>query len=289
MRSPELEVKSLTVSDADRLLALSLSLDWDFTLKYWQVLLTLGQVVGCCDENGELVGTASFICYSDQYCFVGAVIVAEHMQGQGIGKSLMAELHRRIDKLGLPAKLIATEEGFPLYQKLGYEVVDHCTKMVIEESQEKPALPELPGVTFRPITAELRGKIQEFDAQFFGGDRTHVLSALQQAEYPGIVALDKASERVLGFAMMIDRFEHLCIGPLVAETENLAIALIQMMIYGQSRAIRTDSLSDKASFRSRLSDLGFKQDQTSPMMLRSQTGFHQAREQVFGIVTQAIG
>ena len=117
MDSAEFEIRPLGRQDADRLLALSLSLNWDFTKKYWQVILSTGYAYGAFDGAGQLVGTASTIQYSDTHCFVGAVIVAENIQGQGLGKKLMATLHAKINELGVAAKLIATPEGIPLYEE----------------------------------------------------------------------------------------------------------------------------------------------------------------------------
>ena len=289
MDSAQFEIRLLGREDADDLLALSQSLDWDFTKKYWQIILSTGYAYGAFDQAGRLVGTASTISYIDTHCFVGAVIVAKELQGQGLGKKLMTALQAKISELDMPAKLIATPEGVPLYERLGYQTVDWCYKLVRQTPPPKPVLTELEGLSCKPLNHELMGQIYEFDKLHFGADRSHVLGALQEAGYSGVALLDKESLEVQGYAMMLTRPDQISIGPIVTQSLQHAMALCDLLAYGQSKSIRVDSLSYHQEFRELLQGVGYVLDTKSPLMMRGDLKTHKDQKTVFALISQALG
>jgi len=289
MDSTQFEIRLLGRQDADDLLALSQSLEWDFTKKYWQIILSTGYAYGAFDKSGRLVGTASTISYPETHCFVGAVIVAKDLQGHGLGKRLMTALQAKISGLNVPAKLIATPEGVPLYERLGYQTVDWCYKMVRHEPPPNPVLTELEGLSCRPLTSEMMEQICEFDKSHFGADRSHALRALQEAGYSGVALLDKESLEVQGFAMMLTRPDQISIGPIVTQSLQQAMALCDLLAYGQSKSIRVDSLSCHQELREMLHGVGYALDTKSPLMMLGDTKAHQDQKTVFALISQALG
>lgn len=289
MDSAQFEIRLLNRQDADDLLALSQSLDWDFTKKYWQIILFTGYAYGAFDGTGRLVGTASSISYVDTHCFVGAVIVAKELQGQGLGKRLMMALHSKISELDVPAKLIATPEGVPLYERLGYETVDWCYKLVRQTPPPKPILTELEGLNCKPLSNELMSQVCKFDKLHFGADRSHVLRALQEAGYSGVALLDKESSEVQGYAMVLTRPDQISIGPIVTQSVQHAMALCDLLAYGQSKSIRVDSFSYHQEFRELLQGVGYALDTKSPLMMRGDLKKHRDQKAVFALISQALG
>ncbi len=289
MDSAQFEIRLLGRQDAEDLLALSQSLGWDFTKKYWQVILSTGYAYGAFDQEGQLVGTASAISYPDTHCFVGAVIVAQKLQGCGLGKRLMTTLQAKMGELNLPAKLIATPEGVPLYERLGYQTVDWCYKMVRHTRPSKPVLTEIEGLICKPLNHELMSQICEYDKQYFGADRSHVLCALQEAGYSGVALLDKENAQVQGYAMMLTRPEQISIGPIVTQSAQHAMALCDLLAYGQSKSIRVDSLSYHQELRDLLQGVGYTLDTKSPLMILGDVKTHQDQKSVFAVTTQAFG
>ena len=289
MDSTQFEVRLLGRQDADDLLALSQSLNWDFTKKYWLIILSTGFAYGAFDKAGRLVGTASSISYMDTHCFVGAVIVAKELQGQGLGKRLITAPHVKFRGLNVPAKLIATPDGVPVYERLGYETVDWCYKLVRQTPPPKPVLSELEGLSCKPLSHELMGQIYEFDKLHFGADRSHVLGALQEAGYSGVALLDTESLEVQGYAMMLTRPDQISIGPIVTQSLQQAMALCDLLAYGQSKSIRVDSLSYHQEFRELLQGAGYVLDTKSPLMMRGDLKKHKDQNSVFALISQALG
>ncbi len=289
MDSNQFKIRLLDRQDADDLLALSQSLDWDFTKKYWQVILSTGYAYGAFDASARLVGTASTISYPNTHCFVGAVIVAKDLQGHGLGKRLMTTLQTKISDLNMPAKLIATPEGVPLYERLGYQTVDWCYKMVRHEPPSNPVLTELEGLSCRPLTSGIMDQICEFDKSHFGADRSHVLRALQEAGYSGVALLDKESLEIQGYAMMLTRPDQISIGPIVTQSVQHAAALCDLLAYGQSKSIRVDSLSCHQELRDMLQGVGYTLDTKSPLMILGNAKAHRDQKSVFALISQAFG
>jgi GNAT superfamily N-acetyltransferase len=289
MSDQVVEFRDLGAAHVEELLALSNSLDWDYTRRYWQLLLSTGSVMGAFDEEQRLVATGAYVTFGPSHCFVGAVIVAKALQGRGIGKELMARLHKSISVKALPVQLIATPEGTPLYTKLGYEAVDTCHKLMRDKSSPSSPLGELDGVECKSITHDIMPEIIAFDRQKFGADRSHLLNALQQSGYAGLYLKNTKTNAIEGFAFQIEREGYSCIGPVVALNEKHAIGLCQVLCYGQSKPMRIDTYSVQSGFRERLEQLGFKEVDHAPVMVLGGKTVYSEHENVYALVSQAFG
>ncbi len=283
------EFRDLGRQDVDNLLTLSNSLGWDYTQRYWQLLLSTGSVIGVFNNDQQLIATAAHVDFAPSHSFVGAVIVKEELQGQGIGKALMEKLQKRISAKDIPALLIATPEGVPLYTKLGYEAVDTCHKLMRSHPPAVSSLGELESLGCKSISTDIMPELIEFDRKNFGADRAHLLTALQQSGYAGLYLTNNNTGSIEGFAFQIEREGYACIGPVVATSEKNAIALCQVLCYGQSKPMRIDTYSTQTSFREMLLQLGFKEVDRAPVMILGNKTAYVEHENVFALVSQAFG
>ena len=100
--------------------ALSNALQWPHRLADWQAFLQLGE--GRAAIHGQdLAAVGMRWAWGEQAVSIGVVIVASAWRGQGWGRRMMQALAQGLDDRAL--MLHATEEGRPLYEKLGYEPV----------------------------------------------------------------------------------------------------------------------------------------------------------------------
>lgn len=103
------------LSDASRL---SQQAGWPHTADDWALILTASRGVAAMVDD-QLVGTALCADFG-KVVTLNMIIVDATMRGQGLGRRLMDAV---IDIAGpREMRLIATADGLPLYEKLGFRV-----------------------------------------------------------------------------------------------------------------------------------------------------------------------
>lgn len=145
--------------------------------------------------NGIPAGMVATILYSN-YAYVGLMGVHQDFQGQGLGIALMEHVltwtsERKITLV----KLDASPFGQPLYEKLGFVLLD---EVYVLESQANPLNSQhLDGIQLMaPHHLDL---LAVSDTQTFGTDRSRLLRALLEI-YPerAFIAISK-QEQISGY------------------------------------------------------------------------------------------
>lgn len=113
----DITIVDLGLVDAAEAQRLSRQEAWPHRLEDWQLLLDISRGLGAIHE-GRLVGTAVLTPYGDTGATCNMIIVDPAMRGLGLGRRLVEKL---LDRAGdRECRLIATEAGLPLYEKLGF-------------------------------------------------------------------------------------------------------------------------------------------------------------------------
>ena len=161
---------SLPVEQA---LALSTEAGWNQTLGDWERLIQLAGD-GCFGiaAEGRLVSTSVALIYEPRVAWIGMVLTSAEHRGRGYARTLLERSLSYCDEQGVSCvKLDATDQGRPVYQKLGF--VDE--RPVSRWVRAAGALsPQPRGVTARVDLA--------LDEEAFGADRSALLLALAGAE-----------------------------------------------------------------------------------------------------------
>lgn len=106
----------LTEDDLTNAVALSAAESWPHRTEDWGMLLSLGRGVGAY-LGDRLVGTAMAMPFGD-VATACMIIVAGEMRGRGLGRGLMQQAMALVTPREW--RLVATEDGLPLYVKLGF-------------------------------------------------------------------------------------------------------------------------------------------------------------------------
>lgn len=177
--------------------------DWAFTAAVSKGVVAL--------EGGRVVGTA-FCSELGAFCTINMIIVDEAMRGRGLGRRLMDAVMAAAEGRGM--SLVATAEGQPLYEKLGF-----CATGTIAQYQGVVGgLPDQVRVATRDAGgADLPG-LAAMDAAACGTDRSALLTNL--LEVGRIVIAEN------GFAVLRDFGRGRVVGPVVARDAETARALI---------------------------------------------------------------
>ena len=211
-RSPIL--RKLRTSDVPAALELSIEAGWNQTAEDWQMLIDLApENCLAIEVDGELAATATLFCYGRRLAWVGMVLTRIAYRGRGFARRLLNETLTMADRMQIDSvKLDATDQGQPLYEKLGFRAEQPV------ERWARPASTAAPGSNVSQTANTTDKKWLAADSPAFGLDRTQLLQALAKRNAP----------RSLGHSYLLSRLGRLTnyLGPCVADTAATAHALM---------------------------------------------------------------
>ncbi|WP_376966823.1 GNAT family N-acetyltransferase [Azospirillum sp. A26] len=218
-------------------LALSQQAQWPHRLEDWSLLLSLSRGLVAVDAgSGRLVGTVLTTPYGEDAATINMVIVDEDWRGQGLGRRLMDEAMALAD--GRPLRLVATSEGLPLYEKLGFREVG----TVLRHQGEAGAVPPVTAEEVAPAGTEDLAAIAALDGQAFGADRRLLLERIAGV---GSFTLLRRNGVPTGFAALRDFGRGQVVGPVVAPDADGAKALIGPLVAAHpGKLLRVDTTVD---------------------------------------------
>ncbi|PWC35804.1 GNAT family N-acetyltransferase [Azospirillum sp. TSO35-2] len=218
-------------------LALSRQAQWPHRLDDWALTLALSQGLVAVDpEASQLVGTVLMTPYGDDAATINMVIVDEGWRGQGLGRRLMDEAMALAGDR--PLRLVATREGLPLYEKLGFREVG----TVLQHQGEAGPVTFIGAGEVAPADAGDRAAIAALDRQAFGADRGRLLDRFAEI---GAFTLLRRNGIPVGFAALRDFGRGQVIGPVVAPDLDGAKALIGPIIAAHpGKFLRVDTTAD---------------------------------------------
>jgi GNAT superfamily N-acetyltransferase len=213
-------LRKLTPLDASAALQLSTEAGWNQTGGDWRTLIELSPdgCIGIEVENA-LAATATLVCYGRRLAWIGMVLTRKSFQGRGFAKRLLGEALRLADRLGIETvKLDATDEGQPIYEKLGFRGEQPVERWERAPSEESPRGSE--------VSAILQDEILRFDEHAFGVNRSALLRVLSQ----------RSSSVVCSEGFLLARPGRVCryLGPCVANTLPTAHTLINRALVDKS-------------------------------------------------------
>lgn len=285
------ELHRLTKQDAQEIVQLSAIIGWDYTIADVKTILDAGYVVGHKTEYGQLISSAAIFPYGEhQFCWasLGMVIVHPDYRGLGLGKKVTQACLSFAQKS--PVMLVATEEGIPLYESLGFVEAGRLHKMIAEKSQIPRAR------THTEATYRCRAyqetdfdQVVHLDAQAFGASRiTFLQSRMKQAKKQAILVNEK--NEIAGFALGIELHDMLLIGPLVAPDPIAAELLVQAVLEQHSGRARIDLPFEKQELVDVLKkQYGFEVVNQPPVMVIHSLELPCRNGSLYGIAAQAFG
>jgi predicted N-acetyltransferase YhbS len=211
---------------------LSQQANWPHRLKDWQTALALSTgFAAVSDQGNRVVGTVLVTPYRDNAATINMVIVEEASRGRGLGRKLMDAALALAGNRTL--RLVATDEGVPLYQRLGFEKTG-----AIAQHQGFVRSITIPTGIRAAMPADLAA-ITELDRIAYGADRASLISHL--ATIGSFAVLERAGG-LAGFAAIRPFGRGEVIGPVVASDADDAKALIAHFLIPRSGAfVRLDT------------------------------------------------
>ena len=241
-------VRRLAPEDLTHCVALSLDRGWAPERSKWALLLATTEAFGVDAPGGApgggpggapgggLAGCVVLARYGTDLASAGMMLVAARYGRRGLGRALMEHLLAAAG--GATVTLFATDQGRPLYEKLGFRAIRRNVAFV---GTFRPEAGETAPV--RPATEADMTAILDVDKAAFGADRSHLLQRLP-AFAERLMVLE-AVHGIDGYAAAWRNETATVIGPVVAPDAAAARQLIAGLARQARGPVRLDLDPDR--------------------------------------------
>ena len=233
---------------------LSTTAGWNQVDADWRFLFELGSGNNLVALSGkEVVGTITSIPYSDNFYWIGMMLVSPLHRRQGIGSRLIKQVLESTSMNGAFG-LDATPLGKKLYDRCGFKQTGSFIRFHRLSNAMKCKNLEL---KCQPIgETELPG-IHTYDSKVFGTNRKHVLNYIWNRKP---VYAWKYADKLGVSGFILGRPGRICdhLGPLVANSIEIAdLLLTSILVENPQRSFMIDAHVQDQRWISILKNKGF--------------------------------
>ncbi len=271
LSAEDIRIEAFTPDHLQGGLRLSQAVSWPHRIEDWALNLSVSEgVVACAD--GAVVGTALCSPFGE-VATLNMIIVDGRMQGRGLGRKLM----ERIIALGgdRELRLVATAEGQPLYEKLGFMATG---RILQHQGLPRPATPELP---VRTGSAADAARLAQMDHAASNMSREGLITTIATQ---GEVLLADA-----GFAILRDFGRGKVLGPVVAGDTATARALMAEAATRCAGTFLRIDLTEAASLSDHAETLGLAHVGGGTAMRKAPRPAEGSGLTTYALVSQALG
>ncbi len=272
------------LSDAE---ALVREAGWNQVAADWEIFRTLG-TVHAARVGKRVVATAATMPYGE-FAWISMVLVAGDQRRRNLGTQLLKHCVDALREQGRVPVLDATPAGRPLYRALGFEETWGYHRLARGNATATPEnTGTADGMTVRPITDADWPALCAYDAACFGAARGALLQCLR-GRLPAAELVAERHGRVAGFLLGRNGRTASQIGPLVAEDDDVAHALLARALPAVQGAVYVDFADSKAALRSWLAECGFSAQRPLTRMLLGRSSGFDDEMRTFAVVGPEFG
>jgi predicted N-acetyltransferase YhbS len=257
------------LSDAE---ALVRAAGWNQVAADWEIFRALGTVYAARTE-GRVVATAATLPYGE-FAWISMVLVLPLYRRNGLGTRLLKHCVAALSEQGLVPVLDATPAGRPIYEAMGFQETWSYKRLArSDERSTNDGGFVTDGTIIRPITDADWEALCAYDARVFGADRNALLRRLRGRLSSAELVAERRG-RIVGFMLGRNGRSAVQIGPLVAEDDTVAQALLARPLAAIRGPIYIDFADAKVHVGAWLSQFGFSaQRPLTRMLLGRNRGF----------------
>ncbi|MBI6864660.1 GNAT family N-acetyltransferase [Lysinibacillus fusiformis] len=282
----ELKLVEFDKYDVLGLVELSTSVGWDYDEYEVRTAMASGKIYGHKNTVGKIVSSAAIIPYDTNLTSIGMVIVNEDYRGLGLGKKATQKCIDSVSQ-NTSIMLISTEDGKPLYERLGFSTVDSVHKY-LSDNYIPTNLFNYPQITLERYKEEEIHKIIELDSAAFGDKRGELLlNRINQSKQ--CLVVKNQNGKIIGFGLSILGPENLLIGPIVAPNSQTAALIIDGLVINHQGKIRIDVPSSNDELMLFLEKSGFIKVSNPPIMIKNSIKMPYRNKELFAIAAQIFG
>lgn len=282
-----LELVQFEKYDVIELIKLSASVNWDYDEHEIRTVMSSGKIFGHKNPEGKIVSSAAIISYDTDLASIGMVIVNKEYRGLGLGKEATQKCIDSVSK-ETSIMLIATEEGKPLYESMGFNTVDSVHKYLADNYIADAKLLNNSDVNIENFSECDFTEILKLDENAFGDRRSHFLmNRIKQAEKCLVVKDNNGT--IVGYGLSILGPINLILGPIVAPDFQTASFLIDKLSSKRQGKLRIDVPTGNEEFMLFLEKSGFVKAGQPPLMVINSANMPLRNNTLLGIAAQIFG
>jgi GNAT superfamily N-acetyltransferase len=278
--------RPLFESDLNSALALSLEAGWNQVAADWRIFLELGSVTCLTRGDGPPIATAATLPYDGSFAWISTVLVTAAERRQGLARWLMRHCIEELLARKLVPVLDATPAGRTVYVGLGFNDCWPMHRLVGRTVRTPPAISN--AVAVRTLTADDWPQVIAYDTAVFGAERSALLRRLAD-RLPSAALVAERGGRIVGFLLGRDGRVMSQLGPLAADDDAVASALLAQAIAVTSAPLTIDVPDHHAGLHDWLATLGFTAER---LLTRMVHGTHVAFDdgaRLFAIAGPELG
>lgn len=261
-------------------LKLSQEMGWPYRREDWEFAARVGEGL-VLERAGEVIGTAMWWNYGQDYASAGMIIVTRSAQGGGNGSRLFDGLLQVTE--GRNVLLNSTEEGLPLYKRRGFTVwgtvLQHQGPLSVAVTPDDCN-------DIRPASFADLAAIQALDERATGMPRGPMVAAL--ADAGNVVVIERAGG-IAGYAIARRWGRGYVIGPVAAESAEDAQRLILALLAAlQGRFVRIDVYAEHG-LGDWLASLGLVRVGGATAMIKGRLPVPDGGARLYALANQSFG
>ncbi|MDD5656837.1 MAG: GNAT family N-acetyltransferase [Elusimicrobia bacterium] len=258
---------------------------WRHTPEDWHVILEAGKVLGFRSAAGTIAASAALFPYGRALASIGMVVTKPSCQRRGLGLALMRKILASLPAPRPPFTLIATEQGEPLYRRLGFKTIAHVQRLQSDKHPSKP-MKRQSTRSPSPLAEDDFEAICRLDAEATGADRRALLEVLRRR---ASISMVRGRGGIAAFAFCLLRRERLVVGPVIALDHQAAAAVILDLRARHEGILLLDVPTQQSGLTATLEAAGFQSGGTAPVMLLGSAALPGHRKMVAAVASRAFG
>jgi GNAT superfamily N-acetyltransferase len=279
--------RALREGDLDAALALSEEAGWNQNAADWRIFLELGRVIGLTRGDGGLIATAAMLPYGS-FAWISMVLVTASERRQGLARWLLRHCIDEVLSRKLVPVLDATPAGQAVYSGLGFHACWTMRRLVATTVRQSSRSVPPAAATIRPVEERDWPGIVAYDKAVFGADRSILLRRLAH-RLPAAALVAERHGRVAGYLLGRDGRKMSQLGPLAAENEGIATALLAHTVVRVPPPFVIDLPDRHASLGEWLNTLNFRIERPFTRMVYGRSNAFDDSARLFAIAGPELG
>jgi GNAT superfamily N-acetyltransferase len=220
-----IDVISIDADHCEAVWPLSVEAGWNQNVADWRFMLGAGRGFGCTGPDGKWQASALILPLGQKLAWISMVLVTRERRRGGLGTRLLKHCIDEVRSAGAVAGLDATEQGRPIYLPLGFRDLYRISRWHFDHVKDAAVHPA-PGIKLRPIGPADLPKLALYDRPLTGMERPAILAHLALRQPGRAWIAEDAGRKIAGFVLGREGRVATSLGPVVADNESIAVALI---------------------------------------------------------------
>ncbi|WP_428662109.1 hypothetical protein [Reyranella sp.] len=216
-----LPITPIDAAESEAVWPLSIEAGWNQNVADWRFMLGAGRGFGLRNEAGRWEASSLVLPLGQKLAWISMVLVTKDRRRGGVGTGLLRRCIAEVQASGAVAGLDATEQGRPIYLPLGFHDLYPIRRWHFDRAMDVPD-----DVLVRPFTMADLPKLALYDRPLSGMERPTLLAHLAMRQPSLAWVVEAPGGRLAGFALGREGRVASSIGPVVADSEEIGLALI---------------------------------------------------------------